>query len=241
MELQRSKVIDKILFREDGYFLLKVENCFGTKISPGQFFEIRVRNDIEPFLSRPFSVFFSDNQSIWFLVKVVGKGTLILSEVEKGDFLSLIGPLGNSFPDVQEPLLVAGGSGIAPLYFYAARFGIDTLLWGLKSTPSQGFMKIFEGVNVQIVTEDGSSGLKGLVTDFVDEGHFRTVLACGPAGMLRALKGKVNPDICYVSIESVMACGLGLCFGCAVKKSDGSGYYRVCKDGPVFRLKDIEL
>lgn len=241
MELRKSKVIDKILFHEDGYFLLKVENCFGTNISPGQFFEIRVRDDIEPYLSRPFSVLFSDEQCIWFLVKVVGKGTQILSDVKKGDFLSLIGPLGNSFPEVKEPLLVAGGSGIAPIFFYAVRFKVDTILWGLQSLPSQTLLRTFKGLKVHIVTEDGSSGLKGLVTDFVTEGHNKVVLACGPVGMLRALKGKVNPDACYVSIESVMACGLGLCFGCAVKKSDGSGYYRVCKDGPVFVLKDIEL
>ncbi|MGB9823896.1 MAG: dihydroorotate dehydrogenase electron transfer subunit [Candidatus Hydrothermia bacterium] len=237
----KLRVRDKILFSEDGYFLLKLEKLTDIAVKPGQFFEIRVREDFEPFLSRPFSVFFSSGEEIWFLIKIVGKGTRILSELKNGDTLSLLGPLGNGFPEVESPVLVAGGSGIAPLYFYATLRGFKSFSWGLPSLPSKEFLRLFEGLNIEIFTEDGSSGKKGLVTEGLKIGEGDILFACGPIPMIKALKEKVPHEQSFVSMESVMACGFGICFGCAIKKRNAPGYFRVCKDGPVFRLSDIDI
>jgi dihydroorotate dehydrogenase electron transfer subunit len=136
---------------------------------------------------------------------------------------------------------VAGGSGIAPLFFYATLKGFKSFLWGLDSLPSKEFLRLFEGLKIEIFTEDGSSGKKGFVTEGVEISEEDTVFACGPIPMIKALKEKVPPEKSFVSVESVMACGFGICFGCAIKKRNAPGYFRVCKDGPIFKLSDIEI
>jgi len=240
MELLSTKVISNE-FLGAGFFLLEVENLWGESISPGQFFQIRVSKCFSPFLSRPFSVFFADATSLWFLIKVVGIGTELLSEKKRGDQVSLLGPLGKGFPELPNPTLAAGGSGLGPIYFYAKKVGnFKRFLWGLKSRPPEGLVDLLKELNVSVITEDGSEGKKGLITDFINEQEDRIIYACGPLPMLRNLKNFKTSDV-WVSIETVMACGMGLCFGCSVKKSYGLGYFRACKDGPVFNLKDIEI
>jgi len=240
MELRKSKVVNKQIF-SDGYYLLQVENVFAPSVIPGQFFEVKVGKTYDPFLLRPFSVFYVDGDSIFFLIRIVGRGTSILSEVNKGEVLEILGPLGRGFPVLENVVLVAGGSGIAPLYFYAKTFGFKKFLWGLKSLPSKEFLGLFEGTEITIVTEDGSSGFRGLVTDFVEHEREAHYFACGPIGMIKALRGKVDKNKCFVSLESVMGCGVGLCFGCALKRHASPGYFRVCKDGPVFNLQEIDI
>ncbi len=240
MELQSTKVISNE-FLGDGFFLLKVKNLWGTEISPGQFFQIRPSKGLAPFLSRPFSVFNADIESLWFLIKLVGFGTELLLEKKEDDTIQLLGPLGKGFPERSGVTLVAGGSGLGPLFYYAKRTGnYKRFLWGLKSKPPEGLESLLKGLNTFIVTEDGSKGEKGLVTDFVDDEEDRIIYACGPMPMLRSLKNFKKAQI-WVSVETVMACGMGLCFGCSVKKSSDNGYFRACKDGPVFNLRDIKI
>ncbi len=237
MELKRSKVTSNQVF-SDGFFLLKVENVWGNKIFPGQFFQIRVQEAIFPLLSRPFSVLYADKETLWFLIKVVGEGTKVLSQKREGDLISLLGPLGKPFPVRNNVTLIAGGSGLAPLYFYS-KSGHKTkkFLWGLKTFPSYELLKTLDPLELSIITEDGTSGKKGLVTDYIDVDD-EIIYACGPTPMIKSLNNFKDKEI-LVSLESVMACGLGLCFGCAVRKSKGEGFFKVCTDGPVFNLRDI--
>jgi dihydroorotate dehydrogenase electron transfer subunit len=239
MELQRSRILENRKF-PDGFFLLRVENfCCGT-LEPGQFFQIRVAENFEPFLLRPFSIFHADTESLWFLVAIVGKGTEILANKKSGEQVQILGPLGKGFPVFEDVTLVAGGSGIAPLYFYAKRYGYKRFVWGLRTLPSRDLLDVFNGLDIVIVTEDGSSGFAGVATQYIDAASDKKVFACGPVPMLNSLK-EVHGIDCWVSVESAMACGFGICFGCAVKKASSEGYFRVCTEGPVFKLEDLDF
>jgi dihydroorotate dehydrogenase electron transfer subunit len=225
---------------------------------PGQFVMVRVRGGVDPLLRRPFSVCGVHDDLFHILYRVVGKGTEILSrEVRKGDRLPVLGPLGRGFRSASDrgtSLLVAGGIGIAPLLFLGSVQG------GLPFRFMAGFGSAREiipvgGVSnltldVDISTDDGSAGHAGLVTDLLEEqlrhhrGEKFSIYSCGPTPMLKKIAsiaaGRGLP--CQVSLESGMACGLGACQGCAVKAAPGEGrtYYHVCKDGPVFDIRQID-
>jgi len=193
-----------------------------------------------------------DSGGVALLFEVVnrGRGTLWLSERGPGDFVDLVGPLGNGFsikPATNSLLLVAGGIGIAPLAFLAdeaSRLGKKlTLLQGSAQDASVLYPRRQMPPNATVVgiSEDGSWEKKGLVTGWIDEyvGQSDQVFACGPAAMYRSmaqldcLKGKSV----QVSLEERMACGMGACYGCTVKTKMGPK--QVCHDGPVFELSDL--
>ncbi|MCM8783562.1 MAG: dihydroorotate dehydrogenase electron transfer subunit [Candidatus Omnitrophica bacterium] len=198
------------------------------------------------------------------LYKIRGRGTELLAKRKKGEFLDVIGPLGKGFPlpleaDTSVPrtyLLVAGGIGIAPLLFLAeklAEFKIQNsklkiiAFVGLKTKNYLLCEKELRSLcdEVKISTEDGSLGFKGLVSDLlkdflltVDSEPF-TLYSAGPILMLQEIKKIANmfKILCFGSLEENIACGLGGCFGCVVKTTEG--YKRVCKEGPVFNLEEI--
>jgi dihydroorotate dehydrogenase electron transfer subunit len=220
---------------------------------PGQFVMVRCGEDT--ILPRPLSVHRVDGDHLALLFSVVGKGTGWLSHRKKGDTLDIFGPLGNGFtiyPDSRNLLLVAGGMGIAPIRFLADIAAGEgkkvTLIMGAKSadyllpiSPSQSlFNKGILPSNIHIVnaTEDGSEGFKGLATQLIP--HYLDgidqILACGPVEMYRTmaqmpeLKGRTV----QISLEIMMGCGMGVCYGCTIKTK--KGLKQVCKDGPVFDL-----
>jgi dihydroorotate dehydrogenase electron transfer subunit len=223
---------------------------------PGQFVMVGCGGDT--FLPRPFSVHRVDGNQLALLFSVVGRGTTRLSQAKKGDTISIFGPLGNGYnvkTDSRNLLLVAGGMGIVPLYFLAetaAGAGKKvTLVNGARSRdcllPVSLPQKYYEkglppaGVNVVTATDDGSEGFKGLATELVP--HYLKsidqVFACGPAAMYQnmakmpELKGK---DV-QLSLEIMMGCGVGVCYGCTIKTK--GGLKQVCKDGPVFKMSEI--
>jgi dihydroorotate dehydrogenase electron transfer subunit len=222
---------------------------------PGQFVHIRVTDGYEPLLRRPFSIHsIKNNDIIEILYRVVGKGTTLLSEKHVGKELDILGPLGNGFKIYKENMkivLIAGGAGIAPLFFLTQRLihysqNIIVLI-GAKSKElilcEQEFKDL--GTDVRIATEDGSYGYDGIVTDLLHSLHTTSTLfyACGPSIMLQEVTDfSIKNNLpCQLSLESRMACGLGACLGCAIKVKNGSktAYKRVCKDGPVFDAKEI--
>ncbi|MCL5960346.1 MAG: dihydroorotate dehydrogenase electron transfer subunit [Chloroflexi bacterium] len=180
----------------------------------------------------------------------VGRGTSLLADSRPGDSVNLLGPLGRGFridPKTRNVLLVAGGLGLAPLAALAAeavgRDLIVTMLCGFKSQESTLPPDLLPPeVEYVVCTEDGSLGRKGLVTEFV--GGFLEwadeIFACGPRAMLSALAR--NPLLRRIpvqaSLEERMACGVGACFGCTIRTR--SGLKQVCRDGPVFRIGDVE-
>ena len=229
---------------------------------PGQFLMIHLGNRTkDPLLRRPFSIHgILDDHRVMVLYRIVGTGTSLLSTLRHGDSISAIGPLGNSFPfpvPGEQAVLVAGGMGIAPLYFLAQvlqrnQGPTTTVLLGFST--SQEIVCSDElknlGVRLSLATEDGSLGSKGLVTDLLDQhlSHELTakpiIYACGPRPMLKkvAHQAATSDLTCSVSLEGHMACGLGICLGCAVKASHGLAtvYHYVCQDGPVFQAETID-
>jgi len=235
------------------------------KATPGQFFMLRVNQGCDPLLRRPLSLHEIDTSGsvprLKFLYQVVGKGTTILSRLNPGDEVDILGPLGRGFslvPDMEQAILVAGGIGVAPFLELAKMIRREysdcrlLVFIGGKTAADIYTTKDLSrlGVEVRTVTEDGSSGSRGLVTEsfeqYVSEssGVRRQVFACGPWGMMhRMAQLSVAYDIpCQVSLDKVMACGVGACRGCVVQVVDpgSSQKFRnqtVCQDGPVFEAK----
>ncbi len=223
---------------------------------PGHFVMIRAGLGKDPLLRRPFSIHqASSNGQIQIYFRVVGRGTDLLARTKVGEALDVFGPLGRGYRiEAERPAyLIGGGLGIAPLLFLAKRIcqsGRDLnrdqiMLGGRSSDDVAPLVPDFQqfGLPLQVVTDDGSYGRPGLVTDLLDGERIDpsgVVYACGPEPML-AQVARFCADrgaACQVSIESVMACGMGACLGCNVDAS-GGGYLHVCIDGPVFNAEDL--
>jgi len=215
---------------------------------PGQF--IMVRCGPETTLPRPFSVHQTDGDRIALLyaVREGGRGTEWLSRQKSGASVPIFGPLGNAFairPEARNLLLVAAGIGIAPLYFlaqHAVRNNYKvTLLYG---TVDKNRYPVAPEIETVAVTEDGSVGGKGFVTDLLPRFAEKAdqVFACGPMPMYHDMykrRKELNLEgrPAQVSLEVRMGCGVGVCYGCTIKTK--SGLKQVCKDGPVFELDEI--
>ncbi|MBM3133169.1 MAG: dihydroorotate dehydrogenase electron transfer subunit [Chloroflexi bacterium] len=212
---------------------------------PGQFVTIRCGEDA--LLRRPFSIHRVRAGQVALLFAVVGPGTVWLSSRKEGDFLDILGPLGNGFEIPKKPhnlILVAGGVGIAPLAYLAedasARGSSVRLILGAAN--GSRLISGIEGAEVSIVTEDGSYGKKGKATDFLPSQveWANEIFACGPLPMYRTM-AEMLPHFgdrpVQVTLEQVMGCGVGACRGCAVPTRHGPRM--VCSDGPVFDLREI--
>ncbi|MCX8063954.1 MAG: dihydroorotate dehydrogenase electron transfer subunit [Candidatus Hydrogenedentes bacterium] len=241
------------------HFRLVLKNKELAEVSqPGQFVMIEVTETWDPFLRRPMSIerMFSDSISI--LYKVVGKGTKLLSSIRVGEKISVQGPLGNSFPidlDFKDFFIVGGGIGIAPFPGLAEKIirirgGNLHVIIGAKTHSQVLCERDFRemGCRVYVVTEDGSAGEKGLVTDVLDklkvEVH-SVVYACGPIQMIKKVHQICEERnwICYASLEAEMACGIGVCLGCVVPvkyEIENEMMARVCKEGPIFDTRVIQ-
>jgi dihydroorotate dehydrogenase electron transfer subunit len=228
---------------------VKVPELAG-EAKPGQFMMVRCGEDTV--LRRPLSVHRVDSDKLALLFQVKGKGTEWLSQCKRGDKLDIFGVMGNGFkiaPRTKNLLLVAGGIGIAPLY-YLAESALDigkrvTLLLGAATTNHLYPAKLLPtGVKCVLATEDGSIGHKGMVTDLLPEYAVSAdqVFACGPLPMLRYLakeqeKLGIRNKSVQISLEMRMGCGVGVCYGCTIRTK--SGLKQVCKDGPVFSLDEV--
>ncbi len=242
----------------DHFFRMRIVLPGVVKFPPGQFVMIKVSGLDDPFLPRPFSVAAVKDNRIDIIYQVVGKGTSVLARVDSGAEIVVTGPLGNGFSMPEDGdrsvIMVAGGVGLPPLYFF-----VNTLLemgfnrrqiyffYGARTEESLLLMDELENlrINLFVATDDGSAGEKGLITDLLlDEiGNIplpAVAYSVGPNPMMakvveiaRNLKIKTE-----VSLETRMACGIGVCLGCTVKPRDRYfaklGYLKVCKHGPVF-------
>ncbi len=249
-----------------GYFKLGL-SCRGYETAiPGQFIMLQVPGNGSPLLRRPFSIHGllpegnGTKAGIELLYKVVGKGTGILSKISPGQNVDLLGPLGNGFlqaPPGSRIFLVGGGIGVPPLVFLAKALknrGMDMsgchMFLGGRSKSDLLCREEFEalGMRLHLTTDDGSEGNQCLITHPVEQEAEKAtpdiIYACGPLPMLACLAGIARSKgiRCQISIESMMACGIGACLGCAVAKSgDPDSYWHVCKDGPVFEADQVDL
>jgi len=225
---------------------------------PGQFVMLRVSDNLDPLLARPFGISaVLAKTSIEIVYRVVGRGTTLLTGMAAGSTLSLLGPLGKGFPmpgKAVTPVLVAGGSGFPPLHFLSLRAGARAHFFvgarNKECLPPTGVLKSLRDhtAKVHVATEDGSAGKQGMSTDIlndflskVEQKGSLVLYACGPHAMLAAVSRiAVEHAIpCFVSTEERMACGLGVCMGCSIPMKAG-GYKRACKEGPVFDSREVE-
>lgn len=248
-----------------GYYRMGLACATGfDSAKPGQFIMVRTSTDATPLLRRPFSLLGLIREKdrvagIEILFKVVGKGTERLSRGRKGDRLSVIGPLGNAFsiPDTcRQLILVAGGVGVPPIRFLAQSLlkregNLNRCVVFIGGRTRDDLVCISEfdlpGFLLDVSTDDGSQGSQGLVTrsleKALDGGPADLICACGPWAMLKAVAAiaKARGIPCQVSIEAMMACGMGACLGCAVDVHDDDACYRhVCMDGPVFEAHRLK-
>lgn len=229
---------------------------------PGNFIEIKVNDDIEPFLRRPISIYNMDKENgiLEFIFQVKGKGTMVLSKRNEGELIDIVGPLGFGtfkYSSYEKLAIIGGGIGVFPLYELAKcahteNKRVNTYL-GFRNKDLVVLEDEFGKVsnNLTITTDDGSYAQKGFAIDFlkkdIEDGKIDSIYACGPLPMLRTVRElAIEKDIpCQISLEEKMACGLGVCLGCAVKTAsspkDAPEYWHVCKGGPVFQAKEVEI
>lgn len=229
---------------------------------PGHFVEIRVSDNVEPFLRRPISIYNMDKENgiLEFIFQVKGKGTEILSKKSEGDLIDIIGPLGYGtfkYEEFQNIAVIGGGIGVFPLYELSKNAKKDgknvNIYLGFRNKEFVLLEEEFKSVSDKLVitTDDGTYAEKGFAIDFlkqdVEDKKIDCIYACGPLPMLKAVRNyAIEKNIpCQISLEERMGCGLGVCLGCAVKTSkspkDKPEYLHVCKAGPVFEAKEVEI
>lgn len=251
-----------------GYRLLTLLDGEGPLPRPGQFYMLAAEDgwggeEGRPFLPRAVSFARADpgpgGVHLDFVLDRVGPGTRALAGLDRDGTCRIAGPLGQGFSDPKQlnpkaagAILVGGGVGIAPVAALRRRFVEKAVpyraLLGFRDRQhSGGVDELFGCEQTRLAYEDGSEGHRGYVTDLLelmlagDDPAGAAVYACGPPAMLErvrllCLKAGVPAEL---ALESPMACGYGACYGCAVPKVDGSGYFRLCVDGPVLRADAI--
>jgi dihydroorotate dehydrogenase electron transfer subunit len=223
-----------------------------STITPGQFVHVRVARGTDFILRRPFSVHRVTGERIEILYQILGTGTLRLAEKVAGDAMDVVGPLGHGWdvPErVDRALLVAGGLGAAPLGMLAeslAEKGVAlSVALGAPTASRLVARELFERTarRVEVATDDGSAGEHGFVTGpaskLLASETFDVVYTCGPEPMQRAIAALCAEAgvPCQVSLERLMACGIGACLSCVVTTRDG--LKRACVDGPVFSAEEV--
>ncbi len=249
----------------DQIYLLDIKAPeIAAQARPGQFCMLHPLNNPDthdPLLRRPLSIHDArDDGTVCFLYRKTGKGTELLSMLKAGESIRILGPLGNGFTWRQDSacILVGGGMGIAPLLFLSKRLkhsgSTFCVILGAATAHDLACIESFRAISPKdslfFTTEDGSMGKQGLVTDilkeFLDRSHGNgnglRVMTCGPWPMMKAVASMCsrNRIACQVSLEAHMACGTGLCLGCAVPTAgDKAGYIHVCREGPVTDAENI--
>ena len=259
----RVKILYNKKIKGNYFHLLFRAPKIAKEPTPGQFLMVKVNDAYEPLLRRPLSIHRLKGTNIELLYEVVGRATEVLSHRKPGEYLDVIGPLGNgfdyrtSYSVHRTSILIAGGMGVAPLVFLAEKLKRRStkdevrktiVLIGARTKNEILCEREFQelGCEMKISTDDGSRGFKGKVTGLLRKilplaisNKPLAIYACGPRPMLREISriSKEYNIAAQVSLEEHMACGFGACLGCAVNTKDG--FKRVCKEGPVFDADEI--
>jgi len=253
MTIERDARLREVQSWGDHFLFVVDAPDVGRAARPGQFVMVKVAEGTDPLLRRPLGIHDADKKGLALFFKVAGKGTEILARKRPGDRVDLIGPLGNGFTVAaakkgRTAYLVGGGRGIAPLFFLgralAAAGALPTVFYGGRTAADIPLRDRFEqaGFETRCSTDDGSFGFSGFVTALVENEIIRAkpaiVYACGPDPMMKALasitaKHAVPAEF---SLESIMGCGIGACWGCVhrIKDGTGDGWVKICEEGPVF-------
>ncbi|MBN1622903.1 MAG: dihydroorotate dehydrogenase electron transfer subunit [Clostridia bacterium] len=249
-------VIGKSEFCENNILLRIRQAQIADKAYPGQFVNIKCPGDGSLILRRPISIMNASPNEGWFEIafEIRGKGTRLLSEVNVGDTLDIMGPLGKGFEysyDYRRIAVIGGGIGIYPLYFLGKKMTeceIDVFM-GYRCADRVVLSNDFdrEGCSVYLSTDDGSAGYSGYITSLFkkvyEPGRYDMIYVCGPEIMARTVTAILGEEksICQISMEERMGCGIGACLVCTCAVNDKGVFTRktTCKDGPVFRASDL--
>lgn len=228
---------------------------------PGQFISIKSFGTTDLILRRPFAVsdFAAGSGTAAIIYQKRGKATTMLVGKEPGDDIDVIGPLGNHFPESHggRTVLVGGGVGLGPLLFFgnwlASRGSKPTVVLGFRDASFlPGLVQGARGLGFVpvICTDDGSVGFHGTTVDWLrsqaageaDDFSGAVFYTCGPNAMMAGCSRfcQERNHVCWASMEQVMGCGVGACIGCAIPVHGGTGYARVCTEGPVFDSREIQ-
>ena len=244
----------------DNHYLLRC-SCpeIAASALPGQFIHVLIPQGSGLLLRRPFTIYTVEGAEITMLYQLIGEGTNVLSRLQRGDLIRVLGPLGNTFeisPVPDPAIIVGGGAGIASLMLLAVTLRREGM-WALGLVGSMNRARLLSvedlkaiGVETHVATDDGSMGHHGFVTELLThilethELQNPIIYACGPDGMLRAVT-KIALDYevrTQLAMENRMGCALGVCLGCVCKvqmPDGGFEYQRVCTEGPVFNAENI--
>lgn len=241
---------DKI---SDGIFDMWIETAnIAEKAVPGQFISVYTK-DPSKLLPRPISICETDGRRLRIVYRVAGAGTEQFSNYKAGDSIRIMGPMGNGFPlkEDAKAILIGGGIGIPPMLELSKRlYGEKTIVLGYRNSDTflDKDLKIYG--DIVIATDDGSLGTHGTVIDAIKANGVTgdVIYACGPTPMLRAIKkyAEENGIEAYISLEERMACGIGACLACVCKSVEKDEHSqvnnkRICKEGPVFNAKEVEI
>ncbi len=256
-----SSVVSNKLISETMWEAILESPKIAALAKPGQFVNILPSNNWDHVMRRPMSIGGTDNGTIKILYKVIGDGTNIMSQWNTNDVVDLIGPLGNKW-DInteKKPVLVSGGVGVVPLLFLRqilkSNFTDHLFLMGAR-TKNEHFLTHEPRNGVWLTTDDGTAGLSGNVINaleyIIEDINLENIklYGCGPSVMLESVKkyAESHNVECEVALECIMACGIGICQGCAVemnhphKQNDSyrDRFKLVCVDGPVYKANELK-
>ncbi|MEJ5172885.1 MAG: dihydroorotate dehydrogenase electron transfer subunit [Hydrogenothermaceae bacterium] len=253
----RAKILEN-RFVSGKTWLMRLEAPEIAKYSkPAQFVMVKptTEDSFDPLLRRAFAIADVDGDEIVLYYDIHGRGTKVLSERKVGEYVDVLGPLGKQlFPeDYKSYILVGGGIGFAGLSLlmkYLRDKGKKFIaLYGARSKEDLSMIEWVKEKSFDVIyyTDDGSFGKKGLITQdlesIIEENPDSALAVCGPTPMMKAVAkiAKQKNVPCYLSLETKMACGIGICIGCVVKDIESDNYVRVCYEGPVFEASEIEF
>lgn len=250
MEKRQMTVLSNREIARDTFEMTLKDSYICEKAKPGQFLHMSVPNFT---LRRPLSIAATDQakETVTVVYKIVGAGTKQLSLYQEKQTIDVLGPNGSHFSlgdiENQTILLIGGGVGIPPLHFLGEKLKQKNIqiksILGFQSRDDLFYKDEFQSFGESIiVTDDGSEGKKGLVTDGIgDIGEFDLYYTCGPLPMIKAVVTQLANKKGFISLEERMGCGVGACFACVIPTWDQNGYRKICEDGPVFSAGEVRL
>jgi len=254
MIVEKAKIISNNKIAENIWEMsFKSENITDDYLGAGQFVSILVYDSWDHPIRRPMSIAKVKDDEITIIYKVIGSVTRSLTQLKSDYYIDVLGPLGNTFTvgyNKYTPILIGGGIGLSPILNLSKcleQKGIfATTIIGAKSS-DEHFLQHNPNNKMFLSTDDGSMGVHGTVIDalniVLDNIVNPKIFACGPDVMLFSLQRMLEENTipAQFSVESYMACGVGLCQGCAIFDKRDNGYHLVCKDGPVFGATEVKF
>ncbi|OIJ13230.1 dihydroorotate dehydrogenase electron transfer subunit [Anaerobacillus alkalilacustris] len=258
MIVENMEVISQHKIADSVYELVLRGEALVRLCNQGQFLHLKVSEGTDPLLRRPISIaqINKDQGELTVIYRAGGRGTNMLALKQAGEMVSVLGPLGNGFPlnEVEASntaILIGGGIGVPPLYELSLQLrnmGVQVIhVLGFSSSKDVFYEEKFVQLGeTYVTTMDGTYGEKGTVIDVINDKqlNFDVIYSCGPTPMLKAIESTFPEKKGFLSLEERMGCGIGACFACVCHVQNDktrTEYKKICTDGPVFPIGEVEL